>query len=301
MKLLSMMVTDRTVSVLLAGHPPLQANNTHPNFDKIVAALDAGKYEDLPDLFSVVNSIRKNFSQSGLEVRGNAVFVDGEAVGGPIVNRIISYMNAGRKPEWLANFQRSLRANPSYRIRDQLYAFIERSENIGINELGNIVAYKIVRALDPYHEAPLEFVSHYDNQTRHDLGTVVKMERREVNDNPEQTCASGLHACSEGYLGSYYGGGPGSWVIAVEIKPENVVSIPSDYDFAKMRACEYKVIAVIGRVDEVVRTKPSLEKYATVDNTADGYSTESFDDDGFPVADYQEPERDPYDDYDWRS
>lgn len=261
MKLLSKLVTDRTVSVLLAGIPPMQANDTHPNFQRILDALAAQNYEALPDLFSVANAVRKY--AAGLDVRGGAVFLDGEALAGPIVQRIIDNANNGRSNEWLANFQRSLKLNPSRRIREQLYAFIEKSTNIGINDAGNIVAYKVVRqwgTIAPGADAPTEFVSIHDRTTRHDLGQVVSMPRHDVDDDPTRTCSYGLHACSEGYLANF-GGGSDDWVVAVEIKPENVVSIPTNYDFAKMRCCEYKVIAVLGPQVDIVKSPPNLDDY----------------------------------------
>lgn len=275
MKLLSKLVTDRTVSALLAGKPPMQANDTHPNFQRILDALEAGDYDALPDLFSVANAVRKY--ADGLEVRGGAVFLDGDALAGPIVQRIIDNAGAGRKNNWLVNFQRSLARNPSRRVREQLYAFIEKSSSIGINDAGNIVAYKIVRQygeIAPGVDAPTTFVSLHDNRTRHDLGAVVSMPRHDVDDDPTRTCAHGLHACSENYLNSY-GGESNDWVVAVEIKPENVVSIPTDYDFSKMRCCEYKVIAVLGRKADIVKSPPNLDDY---DYGDDNWVTEEWED-----------------------
>lgn len=275
MRLLSKLVTDRTVSVLLSGKPPMQANDTHPNFKRILDALDAGDYDSLPDLFSVANAVRKY--ADGIEVRGGAVFLDGEALGGLIVQRIIDNAGSGRSNDWLVNFQRSLKLNPSRRIREQLYAFIEKSANIGINDAGNIVAYKVVRQhgnIAPGADAPTEFVSIHDRTTRHDVGQIVSMPRRDVDDDPTRTCSQGLHACSEGYLANF-GGGSDDWVVAVEIKPENVVSIPTDYDFAKMRCCEYKVIAVLGRQADIVKAPPNLDDYDygdDLDEVDDGYS-----------------------------
>lgn len=262
MKIISKLVTDRTVFVLLEGHKPMQANDTHPNFQRIRDALDAGDFEALPNLFSLTSAVR-NYA-NGVEVRGGAVFLDGQALGGPIVERILDAINTNRKSDWLINFQRSLLQNPSRRIREQLYAFIEKSESIGINDAGNIVAYKVVKQYGT-GDAPTTFVSLHDNATRHDLGTVVRMPRHDVDDDPERTCSHGLHACSEGYL-SKFGGGSSDWVVAVEIKPENVVSIPIDYDFSKMRCCEYKIIQVLGKQRDIVQSPPDLDDLDYQDN-----------------------------------
>lgn len=259
--LLSKLVTDNSVSVLLVGHPPLSATSSHPNFTKIVDALDSGNYDELPNLFNPAKAVREY--APGLEVVGNSVRLDGVTLGGPIVTRILSAIGAGRSPDWLVNFQRSLALNPSRRVRDRLYAFLEAGQKIGINDFGHIVAYKIVKALPGQGDEPTQFVSHHDGKTRHDIGQVVSMPRSEVDDDPERTCSYGLHACSEGYLNAY-GGGSDSWVVAVEIKPENVVSIPVDYNDSKMRCSEYKVIARIGKRDEIARADaaPDLDDYS---------------------------------------
>jgi hypothetical protein len=69
-------------------------------------------------------------------------------------------------------------------------------------------------------------------------GCVVEMERNAVDDNKDQTCSTGLHFCGMSYL-SHFGG---ERTVIVKINPRDVVSIPSDYNDAKGRACRYEVI-----------------------------------------------------------
>ena len=64
------------------------------------------------------------------------------------------------------------------------------------------------------------------------------MERSKVTYNPKVTCSSGLHVCSYSYLSSF----SGDRIVICEVEPHNVVSVPVDYYFAKMRCCKYKVI-----------------------------------------------------------
>jgi hypothetical protein len=67
------------------------------------------------------------------------------------------------------------------------------------------------------------------------------MERHEVDDNKDRTCSSGLHFCSKDYLNSF----GGERVVIVKINPRDVVSIPSDYNDTKGRACRYEVVGEI--------------------------------------------------------
>jgi hypothetical protein len=77
------------------------------------------------------------------------------------------------------------------------------------------------------------------------IGKIVEMERNEVDDNKDQTCSTGLHFCSQDYL-PHFGNGYDSRVVILKINPADVVSIPSDYNNAKGRACKYEVVGEIG-------------------------------------------------------
>lgn len=251
MNFLSTLVTPRTVFALLDNGKSYSANDTHPAFDEIKAAIADGDADALPALFDMGKAINLR-SGGSIVVRDGVIYIDGEQVVGAIEERIFEKLDNGGDINALVEFQRKLMLNPSFRVREQLYEFIERGAQIGIADNGNIMAFKIVRK-DDYG-----FVSHYDASVRHDVGTYVTMDRTKVDDDPNRTCSAGLHACSEGYL-RHYGGGPDSYVVVVEINPVDVVSIPTDYNAAKMRCCRYLVKAVVGPRDEVVENTPDLD------------------------------------------
>ena len=70
------------------------------------------------------------------------------------------------------------------------------------------------------------------------------MERNKVDDNQNNTCSSGLHFCSKEYLSHF--GGSDSRTMIVKINPADVVSIPTDYNNSKGRACKYVVVGELG-------------------------------------------------------
>jgi hypothetical protein len=80
------------------------------------------------------------------------------------------------------------------------------------------------------------------------------MERNAVDDNKDQTCSTGLHFCGLSYLDHF--GGSDSRTVIVKIDPADVVSIPSDYNGAKGRACRYEVIGEMGVKAEDAFTAP---------------------------------------------
>jgi len=75
------------------------------------------------------------------------------------------------------------------------------------------------------------------------LGEPVTMPREETDNNPNNTCSSGLHVGAPGYV-SGFGYGEKNYIIACLVNPMNVVAIPHDYNFEKMRCCEYLPYAV---------------------------------------------------------
>jgi hypothetical protein len=84
------------------------------------------------------------------------------------------------------------------------------------------------------------------------VGQIVEMERHEVNDNKDQTCSTGLHFCGMSYLSNF----GGERTVIVKVNPADVVSIPSDYNDAKGRACRYEVIGELNVNPEDAFTKP---------------------------------------------
>ncbi len=73
------------------------------------------------------------------------------------------------------------------------------------------------------------------------IGATPTMPRNMVNDNRDQVCSSGLHFCGREYLTAFNG----ARTVVVKINPKNVVSIPTDYNNAKGRACTYEIVQEI--------------------------------------------------------
>jgi len=134
--------------------------------------------------------------------------------------------------EPLVLFMENLMQNPSYRSVNELYGFLEKN-NLPITPDGHFLAYKKVR--ENYHDV---YTGKFDNS----VGKIVEMERNQVNDDQNQTCSAGLHFCSENYL-NHFGG---ERVMILKINPRDVVSIPTDYNNSKGRACRYEVIGEVG-------------------------------------------------------
>lgn len=75
------------------------------------------------------------------------------------------------------------------------------------------------------------------------LGTVVSMPRGECDNNPNNTCSSGLHVGAPQYVTDFYRHDD-QFILAVLVNPMNVVAVPKDYSYQKMRTCEYYPYAI---------------------------------------------------------
>jgi hypothetical protein len=67
------------------------------------------------------------------------------------------------------------------------------------------------------------------------------MPRNKVDDNKEVGCSYGFHAGTLEYASDF--ASDSDKLVVVEIDPADVVSIPTDCNFQKLRTCRYKVVA----------------------------------------------------------
>lgn len=147
-----------------------------------------------------------------------------------IAERIIGLIKEGFTPKPMLNFLERLMNNPDQEVVQDLYDFMEKGQ-IPVTADGHIVCYRAVTA---------DFKDIRTQTMDNSVGAVVTMPRWMVVKDRNVTCAAGLHACSFSYL-PHYSHADGK-IVEVLIDPADVVSIPTDYDNAKMRVCKFKVL-----------------------------------------------------------
>lgn len=170
-----------------------------------------------------------------IKIEESGITVDGFKLSNTLTEEIVGMLQNGRleSDDKLIKFLDNLLMNPDRRVFDQLYAFIKHND-IEITSDGYFLAYKAVR--DNYMDI-------YSGTILNKIGTTIRMPRLAVDDNPNQTCSAGLHACAKAYLKHF--GGYGSRTLVLKIHPRDVVSVPVDYDGAKIRVCEYDIVSEI--------------------------------------------------------
>ena len=211
---------------------------------------------ELLDLFDRAEAVRR-FMQDQVTVTDGEIYYAGAKVNNLVVKRIFEFMEKGLPAEPLIRFLVRLMANPSRHSVEQLYSFLEH-ENLPITQDGFFLGYKGVR--DNYwschgdrQAALLQGRMDEHGALYNAPGEVLEVERNYVQDDPNIGCHHGLHVGSYDYASSF-----GQRVVVVLVDPADVVSVPNDSNFQKLRACRYQVLYdCSGRLDQASVTPRS--------------------------------------------
>jgi hypothetical protein len=227
-------VTDNSITVIVDGASQTVVSS-HPNFRPLREAIKAKAWAKVKELSNIANAVRSYFNGK-IEIRNGELFHEGEKLGGVMVDRTLSMMREGFDVTHLLRFIENVMANPSYNSRQQLYSFLENT-GIPITPEGTFRAYKAVRS--DYYSKRVNLKT--GKPVYNGIGTEVTMDRAEIDDNPANTCAAGLHAGNLDYVKGY-ANGHDDRMVEVDINPRDVVSVPNDHNAGKLRACRYVVL-----------------------------------------------------------
>lgn len=225
---------------------------THPRFDEIVAALETPDTPDetIRELIDTAKQVKTFISLSErVSMRGGKLFFDGDRIRGQITKHIRRMIDAGdTQAGALVAFLEKVATNPSEQSRDALYRWLN-DRDFTITPEGDFIAYKGVTAeygSISHGTAWVDGVKHTGSIPNR-VGAVVTMPRLKVDDNREVGCSQGLHAGTWGYASSFARGA----TLTVRINPRDVVSVPDDCAFQKLRVCRYVVIEAVDRPYDV--------------------------------------------------
>lgn len=245
-----------SITAILNGKPYV-ADGGHTNWTKIVTAIvssdDTADESQLARLFDPAEQAQDYFSKVSerVSISGGHVFLDGDEIDGGLSNHIARYIgdNDESKAQPLVNFLENVMTNPNEHSREQLYDWLSRYD-FAITDEGNFLAYKGVVSGSSADGYPYQSSSSgtaivdgkkFSGRIPNKVGAVVEMPRTSVQHDPSVGCHTGLHAGTWEYA-STFTTGP---VLLVEINPRDVVSVPTDCDWQKIRTCRYTVKEVI--------------------------------------------------------
>lgn len=215
------------------------------NVDTIVVLNTDPKYNEIVDAIKSNKPLDKFFVKEQLKLvtitTNNSVVIDehgvkfkGFTIRGNLADTITTMYLDGRLKanDSMVLFLDNLTQNPDSRVFDQLYPFMQHND-IEVSDDGCLLAYKKVRG---------DYYDIHSGTIRNAPGDKPSMPRVMVQNDPTQTCSTGLHVCAKSYLPNF-GNDSSDKVVIVKVNPKDVVSVPYDYNGAKMRVCEYEVLA----------------------------------------------------------
>lgn len=271
-------------------------DKTNPAYEDAKAAILKDDWDSIPAIVDKATRVNNYAPNKLFSVVDGEILINGEEIPAVLSERILSFIDEGAPYKPLIKFWNRLRANPSFRARNELYSFIE-SSSIGILDDGRLLCYKVVGKNEdgnypPYNSAGTshfgkvtvtgrsnkEFIDLYTRKVQQGIGDVVSMARAEVDDDSNRTCSHGLHVASWSYMNHYGSAHSGrDIVVEVAVDPADVVSIPSDYNDTKMRCSKYQVLGVNEQLTE--RRQAYVSDYSMfTEDEGDTYE-DSYDDD----------------------
>ena len=200
-------------------------------FNPIINAIKENNLEKIPNL------IENNFFGNKLngliyDKEKDDLFFEGKPLADGLKKKIFGLLKENLPLDRFIKFAKKLAKNPSYRSRKMLYKFLEHNGH-PLTEDGNFIAYRGCSS---------NFRDRYSGKFDNSVGSICEMSRENVDDDPSNTCSTGLHVAAYDYA---YNWGP--ITLIVEVNPSDVVTVPYDYNGTKMRVCKFKVLEICNK------------------------------------------------------
>jgi len=199
-------------------------------YDKVLNLIKNDRLDCIPEVIDIAASFKK----AGMDLIDGQVHIEGVVLPSELSKKIVAFKDLGLPTKPLLNFWNNLKANPSFNSRKMLYKFLEHNGH-PLTEDGCFIAYRGVTS---------DFKDCYTGSFDNSIGAVCEVPRDSVDDNPNNTCSSGLHvACHD------YAHGFGAKLIKVKVNPLDVVCVPVDYNGTKMRVSKFEVLSECENID----------------------------------------------------
>lgn len=206
-----------------------QVDNTHPNYEAVLAELRKTP-RDVDVLMALVDlpTFYPKITAGKVEVSDDQIYYNGEPISGYMVERTLSLMRSGHEIDSWAAFMDHLMDNPTDEVRKDLFQWVEAGR-MPITPDGCLIGFKKVRA---------NYMDVHSGRFSNTPGSILDMDRDACDKSRNNTCSTGFHFCSPGYLSHF----SGERVMVVKINPRDVTAIPADYNNHKARCCHYEVL-----------------------------------------------------------
>lgn len=155
----------------------------------------------------------------------------------PYADKMSAYLHTDQNKKGLKNFLKKLSKlhKKCKHSVEELLEFMEKAEMPICND-GYVLGYKKLARKDNY------FVDLHTRRIKQNLGSIVKMKKKEVDNDRRNACSNGLHVASLDYL-SWFGSGcyNETAIFLVKVNPFDIISVP-EYDVTKLRCSKYHIV-----------------------------------------------------------
>jgi hypothetical protein len=227
------------------GGKPYTFNKNHENYDKLLAYLENGNVEHFEASYDIASTV-EHYCDGYVHVDNGELSWQGITMPELFTDRILQMRREGFNIDPMLNFLNNMNDNPSDQAIVELFDFMQ-NKHLPITDDGHFLAYK---AVSP------DFKDIYTGNIDNSLGEEVSIERSKVDSNRSKHCSAGLHVGAIDYVKSYGGidldedNDGGNQIVICKVNPADVVSVPSDAKFQKLRTCRYEVVSLFNDIFE---------------------------------------------------
>ena len=227
------------------GGKPYTFNKNHENYDKLLAYLENGNVEHFEASYDIASTV-EHYCDGYVHVDNGELSWQGIAMPELFTDRILQMRREGFNIDPMLNFLDNMNDNPSDQAIVELFDFMQ-NKHLPITDDGHFLAYK---AVSP------DFKDIYTGGIDNSVGEEVSIDRSKVDSNRDKHCSAGLHVGAIDYVKSYGGidlekdDDGGNQIVICKVNPADVVSVPSDARFQKLRTCRYEVVSLFNDIFE---------------------------------------------------
>jgi len=249
---------DGNVTAVVSGQTYC-FGKSHPNYSKLIGHLKTNNVEHFEACYDIVSHINA-YCEGYVNCEHGSLSWDGIKMPNMFTSTIMDMVKQGFPFEPMLNFLDNMSQNPSDHAIVELFDFME-NKHMPITMDGCFLSYKAVRS---------DYKDIYSGKFDNSVGSICQVPRQSVDNNRNNGCGSGLHVGAIDYAKSYGGidldndGGndDGNHLMICKVNPRDVVSVPTDHKFQKLRTCRYEVVAKFDSIfDKVIHFTENDKAY----------------------------------------
>lgn len=242
----------RTLSIFGDNGEYENVNGEASEYDNILSLCESGRVDRALELANRIKAISNRFEKLSerVSIRGRNIYFDGDIIHNSITKQIVRFLDEELDFLPLVRFLENIAVNPNEHSRQQLYDWLN-VHDFTITPLGTFIGYKGVEKREANYFSITQGTATVDGkqhqgQIPNPIGGIIEMPRSDVQFDPSNGCSYGLHVGTWSYASNFARGA----VLEVEVNPRDVVSVPTDCNWEKLRCCRYLVVDAIDQAIE---------------------------------------------------